>query len=123
MHTTYEFQNTLHTTPAAMCAHIAYSYITADDSNDPEDVSILLKRYTAEELADECIEEWNLHEQWLTDRNITRADILKAFNHFVRARPDQVFSDEELRESERDYQNDIDAKDQLERRAFAAYGG
>jgi hypothetical protein len=120
MPTTYEFQNTLHNTPAAMCAHIAYSYITADSYNDPEDVSVLLKRYTAEELADECIEEWNLHEQWLTERNITRADILHAIEHFVRYRPDQVFSDEELRESERDYQNDIDAKAQREDRA---YGG
>lgn len=107
-------------TNAQLCAHIAYAYITSDGHNDPEDVSSILKRYTAEELVEECIEGWNLHDQWLTERNITRADILKAFNHFINARPDQTFSDEELRESQRDYQNDIDAKAQREDRA---YGG
>lgn len=116
----FEFQNTFHTTPAQLCAHLAYVYITADSYNDPEDVSIILKRYTAEELTEECIEGWNLHDQWLTERNITRADILKAFNYFIRYRPDQVFSDEELRESERDYQNDIAEKEKREDRA---YGG
>lgn len=114
---TFEFQNTFHATPSQLCAHLAYVYITADSYNDPEDVSIILKRYTADELTDECIEGWNLHEQWLTERKITRADIFKAFNHFINARPDQTFSDEELRESERDYQNDIDAKAQREERA------
>lgn len=117
---TCEFQGHRYPNAHTMCTVIAYSYITADSYNDPEDVSILLKRYTAEELADECIEEWNLHEQWLTERNITRADILHAIEHFIRYRPDQVFSDEELRESERDYQNDIAAKAQREDRA---YGG
>jgi hypothetical protein len=106
-----------HATPAQLCAHLAYVYITSDGYNDPEDVSILLKRYTAEELTDECIEGWSLHDQWLSDRNITRADITRAIEHFIRYRPDQVFSDEELRESERDYQNDIDAKAQREDRA------
>jgi hypothetical protein len=114
---TFEFQNTAHATPAQLCAHIAYVYITSDGHNDPEDVSRILKRYTADELTDECIEGWSLHDQWLSDRNITRADITRAIEHFIRYRPDQVFSDEELRESERDYQNDIDAKAQREDRA------
>lgn len=113
----FQFQNTYHTTPARLCAHLAYVYITSDGDNDPEDVSIILKRYTAEELTEECIEGWNLHEQWRTERNITRADILKAIEHFIRYRPDQVFSDEELRESERDYQNDIAEKEKREERA------
>jgi len=125
---TFEFQNTLHTTPAAMCAHIAYSYMTADGKNDQQDLTSWIDYRTkhhadaAEHFADECIEEWNLCDQWLADRRITREDILHAIEHFIRYRPDQVFSDEELREAERDYQNDIDAKDQLERRAFAADG-
>ena len=37
--TTFEFQNTLHNTPAAMCAHIAYSYMTADGKNDQQDLT------------------------------------------------------------------------------------
>lgn len=114
---TIGFQGHKYTNAHNMCTLIAYAYITSDGHNDPEDVSILLKRYTAEELTDECIEGWSLHDQWLSDRNITRADLCRAIEHFIRYRPDQVFSDEELRESAHDYQNDIDAKAQREDRA------
>jgi len=122
--TTFEFQNTPHTTPAAACAHIVYSYMTADGKNDQQDITSWIAYRTkhhadaAEHFADECIEELNLCDQWLADRNITRADIVKAVRHFIKTRPDMVFSDEELREAERDYQNDIDAKAHREDRAY-----
>lgn len=122
--TTFEFQNTPHTTPAAMCAHIAHSYMTADGKNDQQDITSWIAYRTkhhadaAEHFTAEIIDELGLNQQWLADRNITRADIVKAVRHFIKTRPDQVFSDEELLEAERDCQNDIDAKDQLERRAF-----
>jgi len=115
-------------TPAAMCAHIAYSYMTADGKNDQQDLTSWIDYRTkhhadaAEHFAAEIIDELGLNPQWLTDRSITREDIVKAVRHFIKTRPDMLFSDEELRESERDYLNDIAAKAQREDRAYGALG-
>jgi hypothetical protein len=115
---TYEVQNTLHRTPAEMCAHIAYTFFTAEGRNDSIDVSNILCHYKLDALIDECIDEWGLSPEWMQAHTLTRADIAHAFHHFADARPDMVFTDEELRESERDHQDELKADDRREQRAF-----
>ncbi len=113
-----EFQNTAHRTPAEMCAHIAHVFFTADGRNDASDVSNILRHYKLDALIDECIDEWSLNDEWMQFHTLTRADITHAFHHFADERPDMVFTDEELREAERDYQDELKADDRREQRAF-----
>lgn len=98
--------------PTAL-SNLVHRFMTCEGKYDSEDVSLILKRYTAEKLADECIEEWEV----TTPRPI----LIAAFEHFIDARPDMVFSDEELRDSRRDYQNELKADDRREQRAFGLW--
>jgi hypothetical protein len=112
------FQTPQHRTPAEICAHIAYTFFTGEGRFDSIDVSAFLRAYTLDALIDECIDEWGLSPEWMQTHALTRADIAHAFHHFADARPDMVFTDEELRESERDHRDELKADDQRERRAF-----
>ncbi len=121
MHSTpiiYEFQSTLHRTPSEMCAHIAYEFFTAGGLYDSVDISELLDERTLDSLIDECIDEWGLTPAWMDSHALTRADISHAFHHFADARPDMVFTDEELREAEAHHQDELKADDRREQRAF-----
>jgi hypothetical protein len=113
---TYEFKNTLHRTCREMCAHIAYEFFTVGGRNDSQDVSDILRRYTLDALIDECIDEWGLNDEWMQTHDLTRADISHAFHHFADARPDMVFTDEELSEAEAHHQDELKADDRREQR-------
>ena len=110
--------STLHRNTAEMCAHIAHAFFTAGGRNDSQDVSDILRHYKLDSLIDECIDEWGLTPAWMETHALTRADISHAFHHFADARPDMVFTDEELSEAERDYQDELKADDKREQRAF-----
>lgn len=103
--------------PAEMCAQIAHQFLTVGGRFDSQETSALLRAYTLDALIDECIDEWGLSPEWMQAHALTRSDISHAFEHFADARPDMVFSDEELREAERDYQDELKADDRRERNA------
>jgi hypothetical protein len=114
----HTFKNPQPRTPAEMCAHIAHTFFTAEGRNDSIDVSNILRHYKLDTLIDECIDEWGLSPEWMQRHTLTRADIAHAFEHFADARPDMVFTDEELSEAEAHHQDELKADDQRERRAF-----
>jgi len=111
------FKNTQPRTPAEMCADIAHRFLTVGGRVDSQETSALLRSYTLDALIDECIDEWGLTNDWMQINNVTRADISNAFHHFADTRPDMVFTDEELREAERDHQDELKADDMRERNA------
>lgn len=92
----FEFQSTLYHNQDAMCAAIAYEWMTAGGANSPDQVTELLSGRTAEALADEAIITWGLgcaleqddSETWMQHRDITRDDIVTAFRYFIADRPD-----------------------------------
>lgn len=111
------FKNPQPRTPAEMCAHIAHEFFCAGGRYDSVDISDILQRYKLDDLIDECIDEWGLTPEWMKAHALTRADIAHAFHHFADTRPDMVFTDEELREAERDHQDELKADDRRERNA------
>lgn len=104
--------------PIEMCAQIAHQFLTVGGRFDSQETSALLRSYTLDALIDECIEEWGLCDEWMEAHALTRADIANAFEHFADARPDMVFTDEELREAEAHHQDELKADDRREQRAF-----
>ena len=87
----YEFQSTLHHNSAHMCAAIAYEWMTAGGLNKSSAVDEILAdpKNTAQALAVECIEAWDLNGVWLAERESTQDDIEKAFTQFITQRPDK----------------------------------
>jgi hypothetical protein len=77
-----EFQSTLFSCRADLCAAIAESYITAGGSNSDSEVAHIC-RMPASELAVECVGLWDLNTEWLEERGITIADLCKAFSSFA----------------------------------------
>lgn len=86
----YEFQSTLHNTSGAMCAAIAYEWMTAGGLNKPADVDALIGNATPEGLSAECVEAWDLNSEWLSERDTSAADITAAFAEFLSTRPDKA---------------------------------
>ena len=92
----FEFQSTLYPTQTALCAAIAYEWITAGGSNSPEQVTEVVTGVTAEALADEAISSWGLDrpayqdesQTWMQFRSIGRDDIVAACREFLANRPD-----------------------------------
>lgn len=85
----YEFQNTLHQSPGQMCAAIAYEWMTAGGANKPAYVDEMVAQTTPAAEAASCIDGWDLHAEWLKDRDTTPDDIVAAFSEFFASRPDK----------------------------------
>lgn len=100
----YEFQNILYRTEAAMLAAIACEWLTAGGANSSADIDEILQREdcTPESIARECIDGWGLDQAgepdpysgdepttWMEDRDITEGDIVSAFREFIAKRPDR----------------------------------
>lgn len=80
--TSFEFQGALYRNKREVAAAIATAWIEAGGLNTSEDVRQILASTTDENLADECIFGWDLHDEWLDERELTRNDIIKAFTEY-----------------------------------------
>ena len=65
----FEFQSTLHRNSREMHAHIAEAYLSAGGLNDEETQQKFLNEMTDEQLADDAIGGWELHDHPDFDRN------------------------------------------------------
>lgn len=88
----YEFQNILHRSAAAMAAAIAEEWLTAGGANTTAVIrEEILPGATAESLADEAIEGWGLDQPdqeregktWMEARDTERADLVAAFEALI----------------------------------------